>query len=223
MRVLPRAPGGKPRGFTFFTRDRVWRSTARVEVSIPLLATAPSGASMCSASRASTATALTVFGCRGSGDPTTTTPPTTRSIAPIPSGNGRCLGVTATGRIRPLRCAPVTLGTTCRSGPGQGGLAALEVSEGHLVLEFYIHREHTLRSCGLVFVKTGEFLEGRVASSRVGPTQSEPIAAALQGLHKSNNGILYLGEDEEASESTSRALPTKSRFPARASAMRPAS
>jgi len=63
------------------------------------------------------------------------------------------------------------------------------------VLEFDIPREHTLRSCGLVFVKTGEFLEGRVAGSRVGPTQSEPIAAALQGLHKSNDGILDLGED----------------------------
>ena len=78
------------------------------------------------------------------------------------------------------------------------------------MLEFDIPRKHALRSCGLVFVKTGEFLEGLVASSRVGPTQSELIAAALQGLHKSNNGILDLVEDGRSLESTSRALPIKS-------------
>ena len=62
------------------------------------------------------------------------------------------------------------------------------------MLEFDIPRKHALRSCSLVFVKTGEFLEGLVASSRVGPTQSELIAAALQGLHEGYNGILDLIE-----------------------------
>jgi hypothetical protein len=62
-------------------------------------------------------------------------------------------------------------------------------------MEFDISREHALRSCSLVFVKTGEFLEVHVASSRMGPMQSEPIAASLQGLHKTNDGILDLRKD----------------------------
>jgi hypothetical protein len=49
---------------------------------------------------------------------------------------------------------------------------------------------------GLVLVKTGEFLEGSISSRRVGPTQR--ITTVIQGLHKSNNGILDLVEDRRS-------------------------
>ena len=61
-------------------------------------------------------------------------------------------------------------------------------------------------------------MENLVASRRVGPAQGEPIAA-MQGLHKGNNGILDLVEDGRSLRVNLEDLPTKSRFPERASAM----